>query len=75
MCKLFSLRTDGNGPDFSSETTHQRDRRSRIPGWVTFACSGLPADTGCSIGPAAINPSGTLAVSNLLSVNGRRLDG
>jgi Bacterial Ig-like domain (group 3)/FG-GAP-like repeat len=38
-------------------------------GQVTFACSGLPANAGCSFSPAAINLSGTPAVPTLLSVN------
>lgn len=38
-------------------------------GQVTFACSGLPANTNCSFSPATINLSGTPAVPTLLSVN------
>jgi hypothetical protein len=38
-------------------------------GAVTFACSGLPANTSCSFSPATITVSGTPAVSTLLSVN------
>jgi Bacterial Ig-like domain (group 3)/FG-GAP-like repeat len=38
-------------------------------GQVTFACSGLPANTSCSFSPATINLSGTPAVPTLLSVN------
>jgi hypothetical protein len=38
-------------------------------GQVTFACSGLPANAGCSFSPATINLSGTPAVPTLLSVN------
>ena len=38
-------------------------------GQVTFACSGLPANAGCSFSPATIAVSGTLAVPTLLSVN------
>jgi hypothetical protein len=38
-------------------------------GQVTFACSGLPSNAGCSFSPATINLSGTPAVPTLLSVN------
>jgi hypothetical protein len=38
-------------------------------GQVTFACSGLPANTSCSFSPATINLSGTPAVPTLLTVN------
>ena len=38
-------------------------------GQVTFACSGLPANTSCSFSPATINRLGHDCVSTLLSVN------
>jgi hypothetical protein len=38
-------------------------------GQITFACSGLPANTSCSFSPATINLSGTPAVPTLLTVN------
>ncbi len=38
-------------------------------GQVTFACSGLPSNAGCSFSPATITVSGTPAVPTLLSVN------
>lgn len=38
-------------------------------GQVTFACSGLPANTSCSFSPATITVSGTTVVSTVLSVN------
>jgi hypothetical protein len=38
-------------------------------GTVTFACSGLPAETSCSFSPASITVSGTTVVSTILSVN------
>jgi hypothetical protein len=38
-------------------------------GPVTFACSGLPTNSGCSFSPASITVSGTTVVSTLLSVN------
>ena len=38
-------------------------------GQVTFACSGLPANTSCSFSPATITVSGATVVSTLLSVN------
>jgi hypothetical protein len=38
-------------------------------GAVTFACSGLPANTNCSFSPATITVSGTPVISTLLSVN------
>jgi hypothetical protein len=38
-------------------------------GQVTLACSGLPANAGCSFSPATINLNGTPAVSTLLTVN------
>jgi hypothetical protein len=38
-------------------------------GQITFACTGLPANAGCSFSPATINVSGTPAVSTLLTVN------
>jgi hypothetical protein len=38
-------------------------------GQVTFACSGLPANTSCSFSPATMTVSGTTVVSTLLSVN------
>jgi Bacterial Ig-like domain (group 3)/FG-GAP-like repeat len=38
-------------------------------GKVTFACSGLPANTSCSFSPASINVSGAAAVPTLLTVN------
>jgi hypothetical protein len=36
-------------------------------GQITFACSGLPANTSCSFSPATINLSGTPAVPTLLT--------
>jgi Bacterial Ig-like domain (group 3)/FG-GAP-like repeat len=38
-------------------------------GPVTFACSGLPANSSCSFSPATIAASGTTVVSTLLSVS------
>jgi hypothetical protein len=38
-------------------------------GPVTFACSGLPANTSCSFSPATITVSGPAAVPTLLTVN------
>jgi Bacterial Ig-like domain (group 3)/FG-GAP-like repeat len=38
-------------------------------GTVTFACSGLPANTSCSFSPATANVSGATAVPTLLTVN------
>jgi hypothetical protein len=38
-------------------------------GQVTFACSGLPANAGCSFSPATVIVSGTNPVSTQLSVN------
>jgi hypothetical protein len=38
-------------------------------GAVTFACTGLPANTSCSFSPASINVSGAAAVPTLLTVN------
>lgn len=38
-------------------------------GQVTFACSGLPTNAGCSFSPATIGVSGTTVVPTLLSVN------
>jgi Bacterial Ig-like domain (group 3)/FG-GAP-like repeat/FG-GAP repeat len=38
-------------------------------GTVSFACSGLPANTSCSFSPATANVSGASAVPTLLTVN------
>ena len=38
-------------------------------GQVTFACSGLPANTSCSFSPATVTVSGATVVPTLLSVN------
>jgi hypothetical protein len=38
-------------------------------GQVTFACSGLPANAGCSFSPATIMVSGAPAVPTSLSIN------
>jgi hypothetical protein len=38
-------------------------------GQVTFACSGLPANSSCSFSPATVTVSGTTVIPTLLSVN------
>jgi hypothetical protein len=36
---------------------------------VSFACSGLPANTSCNFSPISVTPSGTNAASSTLTIN------
>jgi Bacterial Ig-like domain (group 3)/FG-GAP-like repeat len=72
----FTLAPDGGGNTTltvnAGQTVTAPINVTGAPGFsgqVTFACSGLPANTSCSFSPATINLSGTPAVPTLLSVN------